>query len=148
MADFTFVERKPMEGREHTLIADVVIGREGCDVVLADPEVSRRHAALRHTGEGPAVEDLGSTNGTFVNGERISGTRVLSDGDVDAPPEITPSAIHRTLPESAKSAPPAFAPVGTRQMTGSAATRAGYTAFCMAVFVLTLIGVAIYFIVN
>src|SRR5918997_888175 len=82
MADFTFVERKPMEGREHTLIADVVIGREGCDVVLADPEVSRRHAALRHTGQGPAVEDLGSTNGTFVNGERISGTRVLSDGDV------------------------------------------------------------------
>ena len=218
MADFTFVERKPMEGREHTLIADVVIGREGCDVVLADPEVSRRHAALRHTGGGPAVEDLGSTNGTFVNGERISGTRVLSDGDVvsfgntewvlrsaagaaagsagvgspqvtaarsvpaepppappaapqqapaaptppaaapaavaerrgdvPAPPEITPSAIHRTLPESAKSAPPAFAAVGTRQTKGSAATRAGYTAFCMAVFVLTLIGVAIYFIVN
>jgi pSer/pThr/pTyr-binding forkhead associated (FHA) protein len=232
MADFTFVERKPMEGREHTLVADVTIGREGCDVVLADPEVSRRHATLRHTGDGPAVEDLGSTNGTFVNGERIQGVRVLADGDVVSfgntewvlrspatagaaagvgspqvtaarsipvepppappaappaappqaapaapaasepppaapqqpaqptptahgprgdvpePPEITPSAIHRTLPESAKSAPPAFAPVGTRQQKGSAATRAGYTAFCMAVFILTLVGVAIYFIVN
>src|SRR3954454_10514764 len=84
MADFTFVERKPMDGREHALDADVVIGREGCDVVLADPEVSRRHAALRMTDEGPAVEDLGSTNGTFVNGQRISGVFVLSDGDVVA----------------------------------------------------------------
>src|SRR3954470_17751848 len=84
MADFTFVERKPMDGREHSLDADVVIGREGCDVVLADPEVSRRHAALRSTAEGPAVEDLGSTNGTFVNGERITGVRVLADGDVVA----------------------------------------------------------------
>jgi hypothetical protein len=69
-------------------------------------------------------------------------------GDVPEPLEITPSAIHRTLPESAKSAPPAFAPVGTKQQKGSAATRAGYTAFCMAVFVLALVGVAVYFIVN
>jgi hypothetical protein len=38
--------------------------------------------------------------------------------------------------------------VGTRQQKGSAATRAGYTAFCMAVFVLALVGVTIYFIVN
>ena len=241
MADFTFVERKPMNGREHALDADVVIGREGCDVVLADPEVSRRHAALRMTDDGPAVEDLDSSNGTFVNGTRISGIFVLSDGDVvafgstewkmqagatgtigapqvtaarsipaepaaapppapprpappaaaapaaapvapeppaaapatpsaaaalgqpvgpglpgtsgrrgdvPAPPEITPSAIHRTLPESAKTAPPAFAAVGTRQQKGSAATRAGYTAFCMAVFVLALVGVTVYFIVN
>src|SRR3954470_20613807 len=82
MAEFTFVERKPMDGREHMLEAELTIGREGCDVVLPDPEVSRRHAALRVTGDGVAVEDFGSTNGTFVNEQRVQGVRALHDGDV------------------------------------------------------------------
>src|SRR3954470_23314119 len=82
MAEFTFVERKPMDGREHTLESELTVGREGCDVVLADPEVSRRHAALRVTGDGAAVEDFGSTNGTFVNDQRVQGVRPLRDGDV------------------------------------------------------------------
>jgi hypothetical protein len=69
-------------------------------------------------------------------------------GDVPPPPEITPSAIHRTLPESAKSAPPAFAAVGATKQKGSAATRGGYTAFCLFVFLVALVGVAVYFIVN
>src|SRR4051794_39236590 len=81
MAEFTFVERKPMDGREHTLESELTVGREGCDVVLADPEVSRRHAALRVTGDGVAVEDFGSTNGTFVNDQRVQGVRPLQDGD-------------------------------------------------------------------
>ena len=51
-------------------------------MVLPDPEVSRRHAALRLTGAGPAVEDFGSTNGTFVNDQRIEGVVQLNDGDV------------------------------------------------------------------
>src|SRR3954471_355957 len=82
MAEFRFVERKPMDGREHTLGTDATVGREGCDIVLADPEVSRRHAALRIIEGGAAVEDFGSTNGTFVNEERVQGVRQLSDGDV------------------------------------------------------------------
>ncbi|MDX6602265.1 MAG: transport system ATP-binding/permease protein, partial [Solirubrobacterales bacterium] len=82
MPDFTFVEKRPMEGHEHALDADVTIGREGCDVVLPDPEVSRRHAALRKTASGPAVEDFGSTNGTFVNGKRITGLVQISEGDL------------------------------------------------------------------
>src|SRR4051812_41027067 len=82
MAEFTFVERKPMDGAEHRLEADATVGREGCDVVLPDPEVSRRHAALRKTASGAAVEDLGSTNGTFVNGARISGLVPISEGDL------------------------------------------------------------------
>ncbi len=60
-----------------------VIGRDGsqCDAVVTDPRVSRVHLAIRH-GEGTAVvEDLGSTNGTYVNGERIDGRGVLRDGD-------------------------------------------------------------------
>jgi predicted component of type VI protein secretion system len=81
MSELTFVEQKPMEGREQTLSDGSTIGREGCDVNLMDPEVSRRHAAIRDQGGSLAIEDLGSTNGTFVNGSRITAATVLSDGD-------------------------------------------------------------------
>ncbi len=58
------------------------IGRsEESDIFLVDPSVSRNHATLRIEGEGVLVEDLGSTNGTFVNGERITGTRRIVSGD-------------------------------------------------------------------
>src|SRR4051812_48360151 len=70
-----------MEGREQTLSAGSTIGREGCDVNLMDPEVSRRHATIVDSGGSLAIEDLGSTNGTFVNGSRITAVTVLSDGD-------------------------------------------------------------------
>src|SRR3954452_13617236 len=70
-----------MEGREQNLSAGATIGREGCDVNLMDPEVSRRHATIRDQGGSLAIEDLGSTNGTFVNGTRITAVTVLNDGD-------------------------------------------------------------------
>ena len=58
-----------------------VIGRSReCDLVLDDPNVSRRHAELRHEDEGWAVRDLGSTNGIKLNGHRSRGGR-LSPGD-------------------------------------------------------------------
>jgi predicted component of type VI protein secretion system len=83
VSDVTFVEKKPMEGREHSPSAGDTVGREGCEVNLMDPEVSRRHAAFRSAdaGGGLAIEDLGSTNGTYVNGSRITGLTVLKDGD-------------------------------------------------------------------
>ncbi len=59
----------------------VVIGRiSSADVVLSDPNVSRRHAELRREDGGWAVVDLGSTNGTTVNGEAVQ-HHPLSDGD-------------------------------------------------------------------
>lgn len=61
---------------------ELVIGREsGCDIVINIAEVSRRHARLRSEAGGYIVEDLGSTNGTFVNGQRISGPVALRPGD-------------------------------------------------------------------
>src|SRR4051794_10466073 len=71
-----------MEGREQNLQAGATIGREGCEVNLMDPEVSRRHATIRDQGGNLAIEDLGSTNGTFVNDKRISEVTVLNDGDI------------------------------------------------------------------
>jgi predicted component of type VI protein secretion system len=81
VTDLIFVEQKPMEGREQTLQAGATIGREGCDVNLMDPEVSRRHATIRDQGGRLGIEDLGSTNGTYVNGQRITVVTVLTDGD-------------------------------------------------------------------
>jgi hypothetical protein len=59
----------------------VVIGRlSSCDISLGDPQVSRRHAEVRRDAEGFRVFDLGSTNGTAVNGAPVRERR-LSDGD-------------------------------------------------------------------
>jgi pSer/pThr/pTyr-binding forkhead associated (FHA) protein len=77
-----FVEATPLAGREVPAVDGTTVGREGCDVLLPDPEVSRRHAIVRVTDDGPAIEDLGSTNGTWVNDLRISGARPLRAGDV------------------------------------------------------------------
>ena len=51
-----------------------------CDVVLNDPTVSKRHAELRREGTDVLIVDLGSTNGTRVNGTGVR-QRVLADGD-------------------------------------------------------------------
>jgi hypothetical protein len=79
-AAFLFAPPQPPlrleEGRE------VVIGRSpDCDLPLSVPEASRRHAAVRSGAAGFVVRDLGSTNGTFVNGERVAGERALRPGD-------------------------------------------------------------------
>jgi pSer/pThr/pTyr-binding forkhead associated (FHA) protein/putative methionine-R-sulfoxide reductase with GAF domain len=57
------------------------VGRDpACGLVVEDPRVSKRHARLRWTGGGWALEDLGSKNGTTLNTEKADG-RVLRDGD-------------------------------------------------------------------
>ena len=59
-----------------------VLGRSrDCDVVLADDNVSRRHAEIRPSGGSWIVKDLGSTNGVKVNGRRIQGPQSLKSGD-------------------------------------------------------------------
>jgi hypothetical protein len=59
----------------------VSVGRQNdCTIVLADPNVSRRHAEIRPSGDGFVVADLGSTNGTKINGTRIV-EHHLNDGD-------------------------------------------------------------------
>jgi hypothetical protein len=65
---------------------DVVVGRNaGCDAVIADDAtVSAQHARVYHRGDDLYVEDLGSTNGTFVNGQRLVAERLLRVGDVVA----------------------------------------------------------------
>jgi plastocyanin len=71
-------------GREIPLDADFVVGRSetGMDDLGGDLEISRRHARFRRANQGQVIlEDLGSTNGTLVNGGRIGGPHLLSHGD-------------------------------------------------------------------
>jgi hypothetical protein len=61
----------------------ITIGREpGNDIVVNDPEVSRRHFSLTWDGRRYIIQDLGTANGTFVNGARLTATQALQSGDV------------------------------------------------------------------
>ncbi len=61
---------------------ELVIGRgEECDLTLNDRAISRQHARIWREGEAYYIEDLGSKNGTWVNGEPLQQPRVLVDGD-------------------------------------------------------------------
>jgi pSer/pThr/pTyr-binding forkhead associated (FHA) protein len=85
MAQYQFVMRSgPTPGVTFPLDGDqVTIGRDSSNgVAINDAEVSRRHARLNFQGGKYVLEDLGSTNGTFVNGQRLAGPVVLKPGDV------------------------------------------------------------------
>ena len=82
---FQFVMRSgPTPGAIFPLEGDqLIIGRDAASsVAISDAEVSRKHARLNFQGGKYVIEDLGSTNGTFVNGQRLSGATVLKSGDV------------------------------------------------------------------
>jgi pSer/pThr/pTyr-binding forkhead associated (FHA) protein len=62
---------------------EVTLGRSRyCSLVVDDPAVSRQHAAIRVRGEEMVLYDLGSRNGTTLNGERIAAPASLKLGDV------------------------------------------------------------------
>lgn len=71
------------DGREHPVgRTTTLLGRDpGCDIVLRDDIVSRRHALITLTAGAYELEDLGSANGTFVNGQRVTQRLKLQPGD-------------------------------------------------------------------
>jgi class 3 adenylate cyclase len=73
----------PLEGRRVVLEpgVELVIGREDAELTIADAQISRRHAAIRGDRNGVEIRDLGSLNGTWVNGEKIERARLLHVGD-------------------------------------------------------------------
>ena len=78
-----------VQDAEQTYLVDLlpgealVVGRgSDCDLPVRGERASRRHARIHAEGAGHAVLDLGSTNGTRVNGNPIAGMRLLADGDL------------------------------------------------------------------
>lgn len=60
----------------------IIVGRDtGADVLIDNPSVSRRHAEIRLGDDGWVVEDLGSSNGTFLDGSKIDGPQSIGLGD-------------------------------------------------------------------
>ncbi len=74
----------PQPGQTFMLDKDVMtIGRDPSnDIVVNDPQASRQHARLTRRGSQVVIEDLGSTNGTFANGVRLTDPHTLSNNDV------------------------------------------------------------------
>lgn len=62
---------------------DITLGRgEECDIVLPERQISRQHLRIYRQGDAYHAEDLGSSNGTWVNNEPLKGSRRLYDNDV------------------------------------------------------------------
>ena len=85
ISQFQLIMRSgPTPGASFILEGDqLTIGRDATnEITINDAEISRRHARLTFQGGKYVLEDLGSTNGTFVNGQRLAGPRVLKAGEV------------------------------------------------------------------
>lgn len=73
----------PLNGQRWMVREKLIIGRDiGCDVMVPSRQVSRNHARLLVTNQGTSIEDLGSKNGTHLNGDLLADTMILKDGDV------------------------------------------------------------------
>lgn len=115
MATFNLQSTSGEHSVDITTGQTIVVGRAvSTDLPVYDPTVSRRHAELVHTAQGLTVRDLGSSNGTFVNGIRVAEMRVR-DGDVvtfgkvafklieilaDAPPHAEAFTSPQSAPEA------------------------------------------------
>jgi serine/threonine protein kinase len=110
-------------GSEIQVEEEFLIGRQASEEgqLGQDAEISREHARIARSGNGFVIEDLGSTNGTFVNGRRINGSEILSPGDriqVGATtlvvqvsvPSATPDADTRSSVRMPMPEPPAVEP--------------------------------------
>jgi predicted RecA/RadA family phage recombinase len=145
------VQQGSKRGQRFSVAKDsIVIGRMmGNDVVISDPEVSRRHASITWERGQPILRDLGSTNGTFVNDVRLTRPQALSDGDTiglgkvqlgfqcPALAEARPT-VARPSPPPAYVPPPALPAEVERGPGGFSWTALGL--FGLAVVILLVVG--------
>ncbi|OGO30920.1 MAG: hypothetical protein A2136_01285 [Chloroflexi bacterium RBG_16_54_11] len=73
----------PLNGQRWILKGDIIVGRDDtCNVVIQNRQVSRYHARFVTLSQGVQLEDLGSKNGTHINGQEVSEPILLQDGDI------------------------------------------------------------------
>jgi len=97
------VRTGPNPGMVFDLTKEVtMLGRDVTnDIVVGDAEISRQHSRVTRTPGGMVLEDLGSTNGTFINGDRLVSPRVLVSGDMVGMGENVTMTFESTAPEAA-----------------------------------------------
>jgi signal transduction histidine kinase len=87
-------------GKAFRIGTSAVIGRGAADIPLAEGDVSRRHARVRFGDNGYEIDDLGSSNGTSVNGVRVTGSAPIRPGDrIQIGRTVLVFAIHDELEE-------------------------------------------------
>jgi DNA-binding winged helix-turn-helix (wHTH) protein len=73
----------PLNGQRWMVQSQLIVGRDvTCDIMIPSRQVSRKHARFQYTQDGVYVEDLGSKNGTHINGSQVNTPILLKDGDV------------------------------------------------------------------
>lgn len=110
----------PLAGRRVEVDAELVVGREDAGLTIEDEEISRRHAVFRPGDGGIEIEDLGSTNGTYVNGVRIEAATRLAGGDTvklgRSVLQVESARAAATVAAAVPAAPAAAAPMGAAPM--------------------------------
>lgn len=162
----------PLSGRRVEVDAELVVGREDAGLTIEDEEISRRHAVIRPGDGGIEIEDLGSTNGTYVNGVRIEGATRLAGGDtvklgksvlqvesvraaatvaaaVPPPPAAPAPPVAPTPPASGRSAPAAafgaYAVPAAKRSRGIASRQLGPQLLSFAIVAATAVALVLYF---
>ncbi len=116
-----FVQQGPQVGQAFALNKSIItIGREaGNDIVLESPQISRYHTRLTLQGGVYVVEDMGSTNGTFLNGQRVLRPTPVTSGDLIGVGESIllkvqgaagETVVERGQPQFVMPPPPVYAP--------------------------------------
>jgi pSer/pThr/pTyr-binding forkhead associated (FHA) protein len=151
----------PLAGHRVEVASALVLGRQAADLVIDDPQVSRRHASVRPAGDALEVEDHGSLNGTWVNGARVDGIARLAPGDqvrlgdttfqIERPPDRVGGGAARVAPTEVARAPAAppplpFEPPRQRPRRARVATRRlTPTLLSFGVVIATAIALVLYF---
>ncbi len=80
---FLVAQAGPLNGQRWIMKGDIIVGRDDiCQVVIQSRQVSRYHARFVSLPQGVQLEDLGSKNGTHINGQAVVEPVILRDGDV------------------------------------------------------------------
>jgi pSer/pThr/pTyr-binding forkhead associated (FHA) protein len=92
----------PQPGQTFVLDQDsLTVGRDPHnDISISDPQISRQHARIVRRGDQMVIEDMGSTNGTYVNGLRLSGPHTLAGGDVIGLGDVVTLTYHAVSPSA------------------------------------------------
>jgi pSer/pThr/pTyr-binding forkhead associated (FHA) protein len=152
------IESGPAEGEAAEVTGQLLVGSDAsCDLPIQAPDVAPRHAVARAAGGILTLMDLDAPAGTFINGERLQGTRALAPGDririgestlvvsLEGPGSVVqPTADTPVPPVVPVPPPPSVVPEASEAPgTGEPASRRRGTLIAAAVVVLLIAGIAI-----